>query len=156
MIKGDLIDEGTLHTAVNGQDAIISTLGPSGVFGYTSFSSYHAIFPTFYKLLLKVMREHGVRRILAMSTFSLYDPKDQSMVSRAAMVWLVWLLAMGAWREFVGMITDAPESVTKAGFVGEKGFKLTIGRKDMAAWLVEQIVTNPPQWIGQAPATSSA
>ena len=175
MIRGNLSDESSFRTAVQDQDAIISTLGPTGISGYTSFSAYHAVFPTFYKLLLRLMREHGVRRILAMSTFSLYDPKDKRIVSRAALVWLVWLLAGGAWREFVelgdtfekngegidwtmyrvAVITDAPESVARAGFVGEKGFKLTIRRKDMATWLIEQAETKPPQWIRQAPAISS-
>lgn len=120
------------------------------------------------------MREYGIRRILAMSTFSLYDPKDK-MISRAAVVWLVWLIARGAWREFVelgdtfhtegqgidwtlyrvGVITDAPETETRAGFVGEEGFRLVISRKDMATWLVEQAATRPAQWVGQTPAISS-
>jgi nucleoside-diphosphate-sugar epimerase len=175
VVQGNLSDESSLRTAVKGQDAIVSTLGPTGVSGYNSFSAYHAVFPTFYKLLLRLMREFGVRRILAMSTFSLYDPKDKTMISRAALVWLVWLLARGAWREFVelgdifqneghdiewtlyrvGMITDAPESATKAGFVGEEGFRMVISRNDMATWLVEQAATRSPQWVGQAPAISS-
>jgi hypothetical protein len=124
------------------------------------------------------MRECGVRRLLAMSTFSLYDPKDKTMILTAALVWLVWLvwlIVRGAWREFVelgdtfhiegqdidwtlyrvGVITDAMESETRAGFVGDEGFSLAIGRKDMATWLVEQATIRPPQWVGQMPAISS-
>jgi hypothetical protein len=175
VIQGALSDESSLRAAVKAQDAIISTLGPTGLTGYTSFSSYHAVFPTFYKLLLRLMRECGIHRILAMSTVSLYDPKDKTMISRAAVVWLVWLIARGAWREFVelgdtfqlegqgigwtlyrvGVITDATETETRAGFVGEEGFRLVISRKDMATWLVEQATTIPAQWVGQAPAISS-
>lgn len=110
-----------------------------------------------------------------MSTLSLYDPKDKAMVSAAALVWLVWLVARGAWREFValgdtfrtegqdidwtlyrvGVITDAMESETRAGFVGAEGFSPVISRKDMATWLVEQATIQPAQWVGQMPAISS-
>jgi hypothetical protein len=42
---------------VKGQDAIFSPLSLIGAAGNTPFSTYHTVFPTFYKLLMRLMRE---------------------------------------------------------------------------------------------------
>ena len=49
------------------------------------------------------MLEHNVRRILAMGTISIYDEKDSSSFWRAAMYWLVFLLARKAQKEILSV-----------------------------------------------------
>jgi len=42
---------------VKGQDAIFSPLSLIGAAGNTPFPTYHTVSPTFYKLLMKLMRQ---------------------------------------------------------------------------------------------------
>lgn len=41
---------------VKGQDAIFSSLSLIGAASNTPFPTYHAVFPTFYKLLMRLMQ----------------------------------------------------------------------------------------------------
>ncbi|RFU24395.1 hypothetical protein B7463_g11938, partial [Scytalidium lignicola] len=174
IIQGTLTDEKALSTAVQGQDAIISTLGPSGP-GYKSFSTYNGFFPNFYKLLLRVMREQKVLRILAITTTNVQDAKDQRSLTLSAIGSIAWLYGRVAWREFneigetfkteghsldwtvfrVGIITDGKEGTVLDGYIGDQGSSVVISREGMAAWLVRQVETSPPQWVRQMPYISS-
>ncbi|KAF9238410.1 hypothetical protein DTO006G1_9916 [Penicillium roqueforti] len=175
VIEGSITDEETLRGAVRGQAVIISALGPAGP-GYKSWNdTYRGVFPSFYTLLLRVMRECGVRRVFAMTTVSVYAEQDQRSVARAALTGLVWAFGRPAYKEFVeigntfqshgkdiewtvyrvGAITDGDEGKPSAGYVGQKGSGLRITRKCMAIWLVEQAEAFPLEWVRQMPYISS-
>jgi hypothetical protein len=170
------MDEKLLGSAVQGQGAILSALGPNGPGNKTWNDTYHGVFPSFYSLLLRVMREYGVQRVLAMTTISVYDERDRRSVVRAVLTGAVWAIGMPVYREFVeiaktfqtegqgldwtvyriGVITDAEGVHSKAGFVGEKGSGLQISRNAMAAWLLEQVEALPQHWVREMPYIWSA
>ena len=67
VIKGDLQDE----DAIQGQNVVVSFLGPE------SFKTPPGTYTNAYKCVFNFMRQHGVKRILVMGTFSITDIKDQ-------------------------------------------------------------------------------
>ena len=170
------MDEKLLRSAVQDQRVIISALGPNGPGNKTWNDTYQGVFPSFYSLLLRVMRECNVRRVFAMTTISVYDERDQRSTVRAVLARAVWAIGMPAYREFVeiantfqtkgqdlywtvyriGIITDAEGGNAKAGFVGDRNSGLRISRKAMAAWLVEQVEASPQQWVREMPYIWSA
>lgn len=170
------MDENLLCSAVHNQGAIISALGPNGPGNKTWNDTYHGVFPSFYSLLLRVMRECDVRRIFAMTTISVYDERDRRSMVRAVLTRAVWAIGMPAYREFVeiantfqtkgqdldwtvyriGVITDAELVAPKAGYIGERNSGLQISRKAMAAWLVEQVEASPQHWVREMPYIWSA
>ena len=66
-------------------------MGPANVFSIT------------YRLVFRLMRQHGVRRIYVLGTFSIYDSLDQFSILRSLLVWFIWTVAHHAWQEFVNI-----------------------------------------------------
>lgn len=78
------------------------------------------VFADAYGIILDAMRANGVRRILAMGTLSIPDPKDRFSLIRgtsclifvcfakltillAVLVWIIWTLVHGAWRNIIAI-----------------------------------------------------
>jgi hypothetical protein len=55
----------------------------------------------------------------------------------------------------VGGLANGEEGEVRATYVGEKGAASSVNRKDVAKWLVEQIESVEPQFVGQKPLISS-
>ncbi|KAI0389235.1 NmrA family protein [Xylariaceae sp. FL0594] len=151
-IQGPLTSSPLLRTAIASQDAIISVIGPSSAtpsFSFSFFSSSSsspqttnsenspAIFPQAYALILSLMRECGVRRIVALSTYSVRvpppspspTPKPQAQTQEerervvkqqhdrfhplmSLLTTLLWLLAYRTWKAVVdvGAVFDQFQS----------------------------------------------
>lgn len=161
------MDENLLGSAMQVQDAIISTLGPNGPGNKTWNDVYHSTFPSIVSLLFRVMLECWVRRIFALAKIGIYDDRDRRSALHAVLTAVGWVIGMPVHREFVeigktfqtegqdlewtvfriGSITDAEESNAKAGLVRERDSRLNISRKVTVSWLLELVEASPQCWI---------
>lgn len=75
VIEGELDEWDNLSKAMEGVDAVITALGPTGRKGpfYPSGTPIAAA----YSRIITVMKEHGVRRLIGLTTPSVRDPDDQ-------------------------------------------------------------------------------
>ncbi|KAJ2901832.1 hypothetical protein MKZ38_001370 [Zalerion maritima] len=99
VIKGEFTDVPALSLAISKASLILSCLGPVLTQKPKSDDEYRG----YYATVVDSMREHGVRRIFALSTISAYDEADGSSFLRWAVVWLVRTLFNRAWRNIVNV-----------------------------------------------------
>ncbi|KAF3483054.1 NmrA family protein [Arthroderma uncinatum] len=172
IFEGSLSDEPSLSAAIKGQDAILSSIGPKNIFG-----DYGRQFTDGYRLIIKLMHEHGVRRIIAMSTISAYDERDRFTFMRSAAYWTVHLLGRRAQKEIlgigdvfkkdgegldwtlyrVGVLGDSKEDgrVAQAGWVGDGKSTIYLERRDWANWMIQEVEREEPMWVREMPVISS-
>lgn len=95
-----------LSQAIARSRAIISLLGPG------KESLPRDAFASYYRRSIPLMREHGVRRILALATTAIYRTEDLSSISRSLTAGLIKLVAnsgfhnMLAVREYFDAVDD--------------------------------------------------
>ncbi|KAF2500853.1 NAD(P)-binding protein [Lophium mytilinum] len=170
IIEGYLWDEDLLSTAIKGTDAVVSILGPS------SLRITPGTFVTPYKLIMKFMREHGVKRIFVMGTLSITDPKDKPSFLVRAMVFFIWLFGRPTWTEIInigktfdedakdldwtiyrlGLVTNGPDGEVATTYAGESDFVSFVYRNELAGWLLEQAEKTVPEFVHEKPAVCSA
>jgi putative NADH-flavin reductase len=75
VVKGQLLDEEQLSKAMEGVNAVISALGPAVSRG--PFHPSDTPLARAYSLLIKVMRKHNVKRLIALGTSSIRDSNDK-------------------------------------------------------------------------------
>ncbi|WEW57757.1 hypothetical protein PRK78_003224 [Emydomyces testavorans] len=168
IIQGNLSDEESLSTAIQGQDAILSSIGPKGPWGFKGQ------FIEGYRLILKLMREHNVRRIIAMSTISCYDKRDSFALSRLLAYSVIFVVARTAQNEMFGiekvfkeegqgldwtlcrvpMLLNSPEGdgMAEAGWVGDGKWNVFLERRHWANWMIQEAEREQPMWVGEMPA----
>lgn len=167
VVAAELDDAPAIRKAVDGADAVISALGPRIDPFLRSGPLTEAT-----RTIVAAMHESGVRRLIALATVSVPDPRDRpSLVERLVPVG-VGLLIPGALEEVQGIgevVTtsgldwtlarmtapiDVPSNGTlRAGFLGRDGVGTPMARTDVAAFLVDQLVDD--RFIGAAPAISN-
>lgn len=168
-------------TAVSQSSIIISLLGPNIIrsnISPTQFADYYksCVFP--------LMRQHGVRRIMAMGTLSIVRPEDHWSLFRLFIVLVVWLLANTIYHNVLNIAEvfekeahdldwmifriaripgnsdeeswrcDREDGETFAGWVGEKGWSGYQRRGALARWLVDMVGDEMVQWVRKMPAVS--
>ena len=162
-MKGELNDEATLSSAVARSSIVVSLLGPDGF-----RVSNPNLYGEFYRRLFPLLRQHGVRRILAASTPSADEPQDRFHLPTAVLVFLVRWLGPGAYKSVRGAAQAFQESAqgldwtvfrlayvpghpdaeswradrerpVHAGYVGDGTWSLTINRSALARWLVDAV-----------------
>jgi putative NADH-flavin reductase len=178
VIAGEMDDEEALSTAVAKSNIIISLLGPNTM----KLKSY-TLFPDFYRLLFKLMKEHHVTRIYAMGTISIPQPADRFSILRYIVVWLVYLIARSAYRNILGVakvfeeegqgldwtifrIAGIPgesdeeswkkdrEQDAVAGAVADGKWGMTVKRSALARWLVDAAEGDGKEWVRKMPTIS--
>jgi hypothetical protein len=170
-----LTDADSISAAVEGQQIIISFLGPNSI---TVDSNLYA---TAYKTIFTAMRKHNVSRILALATVSVTAPTDSFALTSLLSVTAVWTVAHSAWKSMVnigeafsnegdglewtvfrvGGLADgeeSPEGDVLATVVGGAGYSATVRRADVARWVVRQCdgyekrgEGKETEWAGQMP-----
>ncbi|SPJ91927.1 uncharacterized protein FTOL_13581 [Fusarium torulosum] len=180
VIKGELNDTKALSTAVAKSNVIVSLLGPQ-----LSESMAPNIIPDFYRnSVFPAMRQHGVKRIFAMGTISIVDPKDSWSLLRPAMVFLLRMIAGKAYRTIINVgeafendakdldwtiyriagipgqsdneswARDREDGKAFVGWIGETGHMYSQKRGALARWLVDAVEGGLPDWVRKMPAVS--
>ncbi|KAL3462714.1 mediator complex subunit 27-domain-containing protein [Aspergillus heterothallicus] len=179
VIKGEMDDLETLSTAIAQSRVIISLLGPN----IMDKNMSPTLFADMYKSsVFPLMRQHGVRRIFAMGTVSLFRPEDHWVLTRSAIVTFVRLFAHRAYQNIINIASvfdndadgldwtvfriamipgnsdeeswrkDREDGETFVGPVGAKGWTLSQTRSALARWLVVAAEGGAEEWVGKMPA----
>ena len=69
LVQGDILDPGSVDSALSGQDAVLSSLGTRSIFGQV------VIFSEGTKNLFYAMNKHGVRRLICITGIGAGDSK---------------------------------------------------------------------------------
>ncbi|KAL4867626.1 hypothetical protein BDV12DRAFT_186556 [Aspergillus spectabilis] len=164
VVKGEMDDLDSLSPAITKSRVIISLLGPNIIDRTMS----PALFAGIYKSsVFPLMREHGVRRIFAMGTISIFRPEDHWSLARSAMIALVRIVANSAYWNIINIADafdnhadgldwtvyriaripgrDDEESWRKdredgeafVGWVNENGWTISQRRGALARWLAD-------------------
>ncbi|KAI1766424.1 NmrA family protein [Hypoxylon sp. FL1150] len=171
--EGPIDDEVTLRDAISGQDVIISVLGPSSPF--TKTKSKSDVFVPAYKKILTTMRNEGVRRIIALSTFGVRDPLDKFSLLHWLLATTLWAAAHKVWKTVndvskvfdeegddidwtlfrVGFLANGPRLRPIHGYVGDGTLGMYLRRADIAEWTLSQANKSPPEFVHGRPGICS-
>ncbi|KAI8069572.1 hypothetical protein BC940DRAFT_296993 [Gongronella butleri] len=165
---GQLDDKNVIDEAMQGVDAVLSALGPLLPSHPKGNPITHG-----YRVIMDSMRKHGVRRIIALSTPSFVDEKnDQFSWWATPAPYLIWLVCKPAlddilatgelfqqttdldWTLYrVGNLKtrDTESATVNASYAGEAGMNLY--RSDIGKFCLQELVQN--KWIHKLPIISS-
>jgi hypothetical protein len=164
-----------------GCSIVLSLLGPNindGRIDPMLFANYYtqSIFP--------LMRQHGVRRILATGTVSIQRPEDHWTFFQLMVVLFMRLFASAVYRSVLNVADafeyqaagldwtvfriaqipggsdevswreDREDGELFTGWVGEKGWTSAMRRAALARWLVDAAEGGADGWVGKMPAIS--
>jgi putative NADH-flavin reductase len=171
IITGQLTDVDSLTKAVEGVDAVISTLGPLVKRG--PFQAGGNPLAKAYKLLIELMHTHHVTRLIALGTTSIEDPSDKFSYKFWILVNGVATVARNAYKEFVEIgkvireegsdldwtvvrvpvLTDQKKNQVVAGYVGDGKTGVSLSRAALTAFIVGELEHG--EWIHKAPLISN-
>lgn len=170
IIKGTLSDKEAVSKALDGADAVLSTLGPS--LSVSTALKYHGTpLADGYKLILSEMAARGINRLIALGTVSMESEEDGSSVVRWGLVAAVYVFLHAAWRDVVEIgrtiaasqvewtiarvakLTNGTGGEVKAGFVGKEGTGTVLARRDLGTWYLDELENG--KWIRQMPVVYS-
>lgn len=105
--KGDMTNSEDLSKAISKSRAIISLLGPSAE------RLPREAFADIYRKIIPLMKEHGVRRLIALGTTAIYRSDDKRSITRSLMAGLIRVIANSAYHNVMA-IQEYFESVNDA------------------------------------------
>ncbi|KAJ6491390.1 NAD-P-binding protein [Mycena vitilis] len=174
IIQGELDDLDAMADAMDGVDAVICALGPTGRKG--PFYPPDTPIAAAYLRIMVAMKGHGVRRIIGLTTPSVRDPHDQFSLSfeifrktfatfcrnavkdivavgrvvRAQRAELDWTLIRMA-RQTSGC--DPESSNVIAGYMGDGKTTVASSRVGAAVFIIEELEKR--EWIRKSPILST-
>jgi putative NADH-flavin reductase len=86
VVKGDAMEAAAVATAIAGQDAVISVLGPTR-------PPVPGMMETAARNIVSAMKKHGVRRLVSTTGAGVRQPEDQPKVADHMIAFLLNLLA---------------------------------------------------------------
>ncbi|KIJ68791.1 hypothetical protein HYDPIDRAFT_173430 [Hydnomerulius pinastri MD-312] len=169
--KGELTDEAALSVAMERVDAVMSALGPSvsrGPLHPSGEPLAHA-----YSMIIRLMKTHGINRLLALGTPSITDPNDKFSLQMSIIVAGVRTLAHTAWKDVVAigetirkegdaldwtivrvpLLSGSGDKEFVAGYVGDGKTGKWLTRAGFAAFTVQELTRN--EWVKAAPLITS-
>ena len=168
VVQGQLDDPETFSTALQGVDVVLSALGPG-------FPRHVANTPVAngYRVLVRLMREKGIKRLIVLGTPSNPDPNDKSTPTFWLMVKAVKALVATAYADIIAvgevirgdgadlewtlvrvpMLTNGDSEEVSVGYLGEPQVYLRLTRKGFAAFVVKEVEER--KWVRAAPAVST-
>jgi nucleoside-diphosphate-sugar epimerase len=122
-------DRTALSEAISKSQAVISLLGPS------TKSQPKDTFADYYRTIIPLMKQHGVHRILVLGTTAIYQPEDQSSITRALMCNLIKLIANSGYQNIMA-VQDYFESIKNDTSIQWTVFRLGMlsGTGGQAEW----------------------
>lgn len=171
VVQGTLSDKDAISKALQGADAVLSTLGPSLSVG-TAVRYHGTPITDGYKLILSEMVTKGIKRLVALGTVSNETSEDGHSLVRFGMVVAVWIFLHSAWKDIVELgktiaasegidwtiarvakLTGGDGGAVDAGFVGKGGTGTFLARKDLGKWYLDELENG--KWIHQMPVVYS-
>lgn len=175
VIEGQLDNMDNLSKAMEGVDAVITALGPTGRKG--PFYPTGTPVAEAYKRIIEVMKQHEVRRLIALTTPTVRDPEDQFhlplVVLRAAFatvcrnavkdivaigeavrahtVDLDWTMVRLALH--TSEPDDAVEPEVVAGYMGDGKTKAVSSRTAAVNFVIRELEKR--EWVHKAPLLSA-
>jgi len=173
VVHGQLDELHKLSKAMEGVNAVITALGPTGRKG--PLYPGNKPIATAYTRIIETMRVHGVRRLLALTTPTVRDPADQFSFPlaflRTTFATFAWnvvrdIIAVGETVRTVGADLDwtiirlalhssdsDPNAEVIAGYMGDGRVKVVSSRAGAAAFIIEELEKRA--WVHKAPILSA-
>jgi putative NADH-flavin reductase len=163
LVTGDVLDAAAVGKSVEGQEAVISALGPTRppVPGMMEIAAQN---------IVAAMKKAGIRRLISTTGAGVRDPQDQPKLIDHLMKGLLTLLAGEVLRDSAANVVvirasdldwtivryprllDAPRTGTyRVGYVG-KGSGSQLSRADGADFVLKELTEN--KYIHQMPVVS--
>ncbi|KAJ7138462.1 NAD-P-binding protein [Mycena crocata] len=174
VIEGELDEMDNLSKAMEGVDAVITALGPTGRKGpfYPSGTPIAAA----YSRILATMKEHGVRRLVALTTPSVRDSEDQFSLPLVFLRTTFATFARNVVKDIIAvgqvihtegadldwtivrMALHSSDSETEnceviAGYMGDGRTGPVSSRIGAAAFIIDELEKR--EWVGKAPILSA-
>ncbi|KAJ6020570.1 NAD(P)-binding protein [Penicillium herquei] len=169
-LEGTLEDEPKIRQAIRRASVIVSVIGPSGT------TIKNTPFPSFYPRAFDIMREEGIKRIIALSTFSVPHPNDRFNLTCNILVSMLRLFGHSAWKNLidvaatfdqhgndldwtlfrVGYLKDGGPGQVIQEYVGDGKLGMGVNRVDVAKWVLQQATMKDAENLGDKPGISSA
>lgn len=169
--KGQLDDAQALSDAMQDVDAVLSALGPAvsrGPLHPKGEPLAHG-----YSLVIRVMKERGVTRLIALGTPSIKDPKDKFSLKMATVITGVATLARTAYKDVVAIgetirtegdtlewtiarvpiLHSCSDKHFVAGYVGDGQTTMTLSRIAFTAFVLQELERK--EWVKAAPLITS-
>ncbi|KAJ6501265.1 NAD-P-binding protein [Mycena vulgaris] len=173
VIEGELDEMDNLAKAMEGVDAVITALGPTGRKG--PFYSSNTPIAAAYARIIATMHAHSVRRLIALTTPSVRDPADQFSFPLAFLRGTFATLAPNVVKDIraVGAVvraqeesldwtlvrlalhsnSDAGNSEVVAGYMGDGKIHAVSSRLGAATFIIQELEKR--EWIRKAPILSA-
>lgn len=158
---GELDSEASIDAVVAGADAVISLLGPVGKVEGKPISEGTA-------RIIKVMKQHSVKRLIAVATPAARTERDGINMRFALMNLLERLIASGSQDDIIEMAgivemsgldwtlvrlpvlnSDEGQGRIRAGYLGQKKLGSSLTRDDLVEFLLDLVTTG--EFIRQSP-----
>lgn len=157
LIRGDALKPADVESAIQGSDAVLSTLGPKGKPAVMTAQST--------KYIVDAMEKHDVRRLVVVSVAGIAVPQDNR--GRNLIGGLIKLLLKDVFTdrenqlavleasslEWVAVrvprLTNDPATGSVKAFFGSPSPSLKVTRSDLADFMLEQVTND--HWLRQAP-----
>jgi len=172
IIKGtfDTEDEDSLSKSMEGVHAILSALGPSTAPTKAPFHPSNTPLAHAYSRIIRIMRTHNIKRLIALGTASIVDEKDTFSFTFRILINGVKTLAYNAYKDVVAIgdtirgdegrdliwtivrvpvLTNSDSKNVIAGYVGDKNIGTSLSRSGFAAFVVGELGKN--EWTRKAP-----
>ncbi|WP_033577665.1 NAD(P)-dependent oxidoreductase [Dickeya chrysanthemi] len=167
VIHGELTDRDSLREAISGADAVLSALGPTSLKHPKDLPITSAM-----SAITAVMRQEGVKRLIAVSTGTAPDPEDRFDLKIRFPALLIRFAMPGSFQDIIGLantiraseldwtmvrvafLKNTPASNRlNVGLYGCTTHSQTVSRQDVAIFMFDQI--SNPEFVNQAPGISS-
>jgi hypothetical protein len=134
-VRGEMDNLEILSTVISKSRIIVSLLGPNINQPVPTDTFYADI----YRGILPIMRQHGVRRILAMGTISITRPEDNWSFLRWLMVLAVKLIAGSAYKNIIA-IQNVFEDKGATRDIGWTVYRIAAipGNSDSESWKTDR------------------
>ncbi|KAJ7716257.1 NAD-binding protein [Mycena maculata] len=173
VIEGELDDMDNLSKAMEGVDAVITALGPTGRKG--PFYPTGTPIAAAYSRIIATMKDHSVRRLIALTTPSVRDPEDQFHLPLVFLRQTFATVAQNVVKDIVavGQVvrtegadldwtlfrlalhtrdSETSNCVVVAGYMGDGKTRAVSSRIGAASFIIDELERR--EWVKKAPILS--